>query len=468
MKRLMRCLFCGLLQDEPEGVKDCKRCGGELVFEDETIKYGRDSYLISQMELDQVSAPAGQMVDRHLLVTIRSPKAVPEEHAADTVSGRPPLSLSVILDVSGSMHGSKIAHTKQALHMASRILREGDHLSMTKFSNEAHDVMQPRPFDSQTQDMFTGLVDELQPGGSTALFDGLDSGLKQARQMRSENNLAILLSDGQANIGETDLEIIGRLALEAAKEGLVTSTLGVGMDYNEALMTEIAMQGKGRFYHIESPDEIAGFMTGELGEAADMAARDVKIHIQLPDGAALIPLSAAYKCEIIDGEAVVSIGDIPIDLEIEIPLRLTVFAGKIDERLGIDGEITYQSPAGKRLKSTLNRVTVRFVSPVKYKITDGVVKPVAARIAEQMHAKQVLNFSRAYSRRDRNDIQNLEKERDRLDAYVKLLDKKDREKLTRVMEEDLFNLRSGSPNSKMSVNYAYQTQHSMRGFKDRK
>ncbi len=468
MKRLMRCLFCGLLQDEPEGVKDCKRCGGELVFEDPTVRYEQGSYLTAQMELDQVRAPAGQMIDRHILVTIRSPQNVPEEHAAETVSGRPPLSLSVILDVSGSMHGSKIAHTKQALHMASRILREGDHLSMTKFSNEAHDVMQPRPFDSQTQDMFTGLVDELQPGGSTALFDGLESGLKQARQMRSENNLTILLSDGQANIGVTDLEMIGQLAMDAAQEGLVTSTLGVGMDYNEALMTEIATQGKGRFYHIESPDEIAGFMTGELGEAADMAARDVKIHIHLPDGAALIPLSAAYKCEIIDGEAVVSIGDIPIDLEIEIPLRLTVFAGKVDERLGIDGEITYLSPAGKNLKSKLNRVTVRFVVPAKYKLTDGVIKPVAARIAEQMHARQVLNFSRAYSRHDFEEIENLEKERERLDAYVTLLDQEDREKITSVMKRDLFNLRSGSPDSKMSVNYAYQTQRSMRGYKDRK
>jgi len=54
----MRCLFCGLLQDEPEGVKTCQRCGGELAFEDaQTISEGR-SYLKTQMELDQVNAPA--------------------------------------------------------------------------------------------------------------------------------------------------------------------------------------------------------------------------------------------------------------------------------------------------------------------------------------------------------------------------------------------------------------------------
>ena len=33
MPKLMRCLYCGLLQDEPAGVKVCARCGGELAFE---------------------------------------------------------------------------------------------------------------------------------------------------------------------------------------------------------------------------------------------------------------------------------------------------------------------------------------------------------------------------------------------------------------------------------------------------
>ena len=38
MGNLMRCIFCGLLQDEPVGVKTCDRCGGELVFEKDRIK----------------------------------------------------------------------------------------------------------------------------------------------------------------------------------------------------------------------------------------------------------------------------------------------------------------------------------------------------------------------------------------------------------------------------------------------
>jgi len=296
MKRLMRCLFCGLLQDEPAGVKSCQRCGGTLEFEDQPTRYAQGSFLDAQMELDQINAPAGQMVDRHLLVSLRTPTQVPEKFQAQTESGRPPLSLNVVLDVSGSMNGVKIEHTKKAIKMVSRILREGDHLAMSVFSDDAQVVFKPSAFSKRARKKFESLLEEVQPGGMTALFAGLDLGLQQAQAMQSENNLTMLLSDGEANVGETDLEIIGNLAKQAAGSGLIVSTLGVGANYNEALMTEIAIQGKGRFYHIQSTDEIVPMITGELGEAADVAARDVKIHIQLPKDAALIPLSAMYSC----------------------------------------------------------------------------------------------------------------------------------------------------------------------------
>ena len=55
-------------------------------------------------------------------------------------------------------------------------------------------------------------------------------------------------------------------ALGARTKHLVVSTLGVGSDYNEALMVEIATQGGGRFYHVQHANEISAYLTGELGE----------------------------------------------------------------------------------------------------------------------------------------------------------------------------------------------------------
>jgi len=108
-------------------------------------------------------------------------------------------------------------------------------------------------------------------------------------------------------------------------------------------MTEIASNGNGRFYHVWSSDEISQTMTAELREATDLAARDVKIRIQIRRSSALIPLSPSYHCEVIDREAVVYIGDKPIDLEVEVPLLLTFFPDKEGNRLNVNIEISYKT-----------------------------------------------------------------------------------------------------------------------------
>jgi Ca-activated chloride channel family protein len=468
MKKLMRCLFCGLLQDEPEGVKACQRCGGELAFETPPPPETRDSYLQALMELDQIHAPAGQMVDRHIIVSLKTPKNVPEAFLAKTESGRPQLCFNVVLDVSGSMRGAKIEHTRQALNLAARLLHKGDQLAMTIFSEKASVVMKPRPFNSHTQKQFESVVAEIGTGGRTALYDGLALGLKQARRMKSENTLTLLLSDGQANVGETDLELVGLLAKEAAEEGMVVSTLGVGQDYNEALMTEIATQGRGRFYHVQSADEIVPYLTGELGEAADLAANDVMIRINLPEGAALIPLSAVYVCEVVDQRAVVSIGDIPVDLDVEIPLRLTLYAGKPGARLAVDGDVVYTTPSGDQLAESLNPVAVRFLGKNQYKKNLGVVEPVAVRVAHQMQARQVLNFSRAFTRQDKEEIKKAEQARERFQEYLQLLDEDHRRTMIRETDQDFAAVRSASHLAKGVINQAYKRSRFMRDLDDKK
>ena len=468
MKKLMRCLFCGLLQDEPEGVKSCQRCGGELAYESAPPLNQRDSYLKAQMELDQIHAPAGQTVDRHLMISLKTPEKVPDRFMAKTESGRPQLCFNVVLDVSGSMRGANIAHTKQALHMAARLLHEGDRLAMSVFSDKASVVMKPKRFNAQTQKQFEAVVDELRPGGRTALHDGLALGLKQAQKMKSENTLTLLLSDGQANVGETDLEMIGLLAKKAAEQGMVVSTLGVGQDYNEALMTEIAPQGRGRFYHVRTADDIVPYLTGELGEASDIAAANAVIRIHLPKGSALIPLSAAYVCEVVDQRALVSIGDIPVDLDVEIPLRLTLFSGKDGDRLAIEGDVAYETPSGEHLAESLNPVTVRFLAKPQYKSDLGVVQPVAVRVARQMRARQVLDYSRAFTRRDKGELKNAEHARERFREYLRLLDDDTRRTMIREIDQDFDAVRSASPRSKDAVRMAYKSTRFMRDLNDKK
>jgi Mg-chelatase subunit ChlD len=235
----MRCLYCGLLQDEPAGVKDCQRCGGELAYESGKPHGAGASYVQAQMELDQVRGPAGRLFDRHLLVTLRTPEQVPAEHAAPTVSGRPPLSFIAVLDV--STWGQKLANAKEGVRHALRRLREGDSISLVIFANETRCILEPSEFSPKTIKIVESALAEINAGGMTALCSGLELGIDKARLNKHTTTLVLLLSDGQTNVGETDLEKVGLRSFQARQESILVSRSELD-SYNEALMVEIAAQ----------------------------------------------------------------------------------------------------------------------------------------------------------------------------------------------------------------------------------
>ena len=146
MSNLTRCLYCGLLQDEPKGVKTCSRCGGELAFEPAPLPR---TYLRATMELDQINAPADQVIDRHLVVTINTPEEVPQGERAPTSTGREPMGFHAVLDASGSMRGPKMESAKEAIRQAIRRLHDGDTFSLVTFANKVDLVEERRMTDDE-------------------------------------------------------------------------------------------------------------------------------------------------------------------------------------------------------------------------------------------------------------------------------------------------------------------------------
>jgi len=392
MARLMRCLYCGVLQDEPAGAKSCARCGGELAYEDAALPVPGGSYLYTQLELDQVQAPSGHSGDRFLLLTLRTPPQVPPEHAAP--GGRPSFHFAAVMDVSGSMAGEKIDQVKEALRRALDNLGEHDAFSLVTFSETPQVRQSPAPCTAALRKKMQALVDELSAGGLTALDGGLALGIEQALREQRETNLVLLLSDGQANVGETDLEKIGVRAARARQQGLQVSTLGVGLDYNEALMVEIATQGGGRFYHILEAAQIPACLMQELGDASLMGAREVTIELDLPPGATVVALSAVFPVEQNGNTAHIQVGDIPLDTTLEIVLRLTFPSQPAGARLSVSGHLRYLSPAGHELGGALNGVTVRIVEASQFERRQGLALPVVERVAEYRRAAWVLDYAR--------------------------------------------------------------------------
>jgi len=459
----MRCYYCGLLQDEPKGVKECQRCGGELSYETVTGTT-TNSYLHAQLELDQVQAPAGLNVDRYLLATLQTPPEVPSSEAVANLSGRPPLNFAIVLDISGSMQGPKLDYAKSAVKQSLHYLQEGDILSMVTFSSDVRCVVEPVSVEANTRKRVESLLGEILSTGMTALDGGLEMGIVKAQKKMLDNNLVLILSDGQANVGETDLEKIGLRANKGRQKGLVVSSIGIGSDYNEALMAEIANQGGGRFYHLLDAQQIPAYLTGELGEAANVAARKTVLSINLPQGAALIPLSNAYPAEQSNDVVRVSIGDIPADLELEIPLRLTVFAQGEGKRLSVDGEVSYLSPAGNRLSTSLNRVTIRFVSATGFELRQGVAAPVVEKVIHHRQAAYVLGISRTATRSMEDAQKQSVQEAQSLREYASLLGEEEEERMDRDLNDKLNILASSPLQAKARVSDAHSFIRGSRKF----
>jgi uncharacterized protein YegL len=464
MAQLMRCPYCGLLQDEPAGVKTCSRCGGGLEYENQPPTGKGSSYLQVQMELDQVAAPAGHNVERYLLLTIRTPAKVPAKEAAPAGKKRPPLNFSSVLDVSGSMQGDKISQAKEAIRQAVRFLHPDDIFSLVTFSSQVECTFQPVNVHKQTIADVESALQKMNAGGNTSLCDGLEMGIKNATENKKDTNLVLLLSDGQANEGETDLEKVGQRALQGREKGLTVSTLGVGLDYNEALMTEVAIQGGGRYYHIQDAGKIPAFVAGELGEVANLAARDVQILLTIPSGATLIPLSAAYPIQQAGNQAVISVGDIPCDTEMEIPLRLAFLAQPVGSKLSLEGMLKFHSPAAHEITMPINRVTVRFIKANVFQPREGMVLPVAEKVFSQMKATSVLDLARIRSIRPAEEEKETGAILNSLQAYVNLLGEDRAEKEMHLIKEEFIQSAASPLYSKMSSDAAFRKMRSKKDF----
>ena len=360
------------------------------------------------------------------------------------------------------MGGRKLTQAKNAVRMALNHLHTDDYFSMVTFSDEIKTPVEPVLIQPSVINGIREVLNGIFHTGGTYLSGGLEKGINKSEHNMQDTNLVLLLSDGQANIGEIDLEKIGMIAKKARKDGLTVSTIGIGRGYNEALLVEISNQGGGRFYHIQDEAMIPSYVAGELGEAAYLAAKDTQILLNIPEGATLVPLSIAYPVVQNGNKAAVSIGDIPCDTELEVTLRLALLPQKAGSRLSMNGSLEFVSPVGKKHKLNVNRVTVRFKEKNTFEQREGLIKQVAEKVFVQLKASSLLSVNRTRSHRPDDTDKEAKRNLDSLRKYANKLGKERSDREMRHITEDYRNL-SDSVFAKNSTQYAQRVQ---RGSKD--
>ena len=136
-------------------------------------------------------------------------------------------------------------------------------------------------------------INRIEPGGSTALYAGVETGGKQLLKVdrRAERiNRVILLSDGLANVGPSSTPALKALGRSLSRQGISVSTIGVGDDYNEDLMAGLAEASDANYYYVQDAEKLPEIFAKELGGLQTVTARDVEVVITCADGVEPIDL----------------------------------------------------------------------------------------------------------------------------------------------------------------------------------
>ncbi|MFJ9043583.1 von Willebrand factor type A domain-containing protein [Streptomyces sp. NPDC102347] len=202
--------------------------------------------------------------------------------AAEPDDDRPPAALTFVVDISGSMaEPGRLDLAREALGTMTDRLRDDDSVALVTFSDEAGTVL-PMTRLGGRRGTVHDAVDRLEPTDSTNLGAGVETGYRTAVEGLREGatNRVVLVSDALANTGETEAEtILERISGSRREHGITLFGVGVGSDYGDALMEQLADEGDGHTVYVSDEADAREVFCEELPRNIDLTARDAKAQV---------------------------------------------------------------------------------------------------------------------------------------------------------------------------------------------
>ncbi|NUO42249.1 MAG: DUF3520 domain-containing protein [Streptomyces sp.] len=201
---------------------------------------------------------------------------------AEDTDERPPAALTFVIDVSGSMdEPGRLDLAKESLDTMTDQLRDDDSVALVTFSDEAEKVLPMTRLDGNRGEVHDA-IDSLEPQDSTNLGAGVETGYETAEDGLRDGatNRVVLISDALANTGDTDADtILERISGERREHGITLFGVGVGSDYGDELMEQLADRGDGHTAYVSDEEDARKVFVEQLPQNVDLTARDAKAQV---------------------------------------------------------------------------------------------------------------------------------------------------------------------------------------------
>jgi Ca-activated chloride channel family protein len=194
----------------------------------------------------------------------------------------PPANLVFLIDVSGSMNiPQSLPLVQDAMVALAQRLRPQDRVSIVTYASGTQVWLPATP--GSERETVVAAIRRLHAGGSTAGASGIRLAYEQARRgfIPGGINRILLATDGDFNVGVSDVDQLKEMVARQRAGGIGLSTLGVGhASYNDALMEQVADAGDGKYSFLDSLEEAHKVLVNEFTSTLHTVAQDVKIQVE--------------------------------------------------------------------------------------------------------------------------------------------------------------------------------------------
>ncbi len=257
----------------------------------------------------------------------------------------PPIHVCLVLDRSNSMRGERIEMVRANVSQLARKLRSKDRLSIVAFSDRAEVVMPPRELDEPNAVEL--VLNKLQVGGATEIFQGLSMGLDIVQRFTRDTMIKqlILITDGHTYGDEPDcIELANRARLE----GIAINALGIGDEWNDVFLDQLASISGGNAVYINRSEDLTQFIENKVRSISVSYARKVEWFANIEED---IELRYVFRIHPditpLGNESPIPLGTIEYGKKTSIILefKLPPVNGTVSEMTMLKGTINMQIPS---------------------------------------------------------------------------------------------------------------------------